>query len=257
MVAQALSVVVGAVGLRDRPVCPGGRCGGQAIAKTKLKQLHHLRLGIGQGDQAVADVAGRQDMQLLAELAGGAAIVGDGDDGGQVAGVALEAAQQGREARAASQDDEAASLREFALLIDQVHQAAGGALRVENAGQGGDQFAQSQQAQQRPGAGQEQAEGGRTDLRARLADERVGEAHGQGGAVGGMGLEEDADADQEDEQSQEGQGDPAFDVHTRIQPFQRGAQPTHGMPPAWAAARAVRKPPYLGSTRSGRRFRSP
>jgi hypothetical protein len=40
---------------------------------------------LGESDHAVADVAGRQHAELLAETAGGSPVVGDGDDGGEVA----------------------------------------------------------------------------------------------------------------------------------------------------------------------------
>jgi hypothetical protein len=81
----------------------------------------------GERDHAVAHVAGREHLEVFAEAAGGASVVGDGDDGGEVADeakgagaagigcgraggggdVALEAAEEGREARAAADGDDA------------------------------------------------------------------------------------------------------------------------------------------------------
>jgi hypothetical protein len=42
-------------------------------------------LVLGEGDHAVADIAGREHVEVLAETAGGAAVVSDGDDRGEVA----------------------------------------------------------------------------------------------------------------------------------------------------------------------------
>ena len=64
-----------------------------------LHELGHERLGVGQGGDAVADVPGRRDPELLAQAAAAAPVVGQGDDGGDVGRVALQAAQQRREAR--------------------------------------------------------------------------------------------------------------------------------------------------------------
>jgi len=47
-------------------------------------------LVFGERDHAVADVAGREDFELFAEAAGGAAVVGDGDYGGELADEAGE-----------------------------------------------------------------------------------------------------------------------------------------------------------------------
>ena len=38
-----------------------------------------------EGDETVADVSGRKDFQVFADPARGASVVGDGDDGGEVA----------------------------------------------------------------------------------------------------------------------------------------------------------------------------
>jgi hypothetical protein len=40
---------------------------------------------LGDGDHAIADVAWREHVEVFAESAGGAAVVGYGDDGGKVA----------------------------------------------------------------------------------------------------------------------------------------------------------------------------
>jgi hypothetical protein len=50
-----------------------------------LKELGEEMFVLGEGDHAVAHVAGREHLEVFAETAGGASVVGDGDDGGEVA----------------------------------------------------------------------------------------------------------------------------------------------------------------------------
>ena len=73
-----------------------------ARLEAVLEQPCEQRLLPGQGRQAVADVAGRLDAQLSPQHPAAAAVVGHRDDRGDVAAVALQAAQQGRQAGAAS-----------------------------------------------------------------------------------------------------------------------------------------------------------
>ena len=54
-------------------------------SKRYWKRLGEQVLILGEGDHAVADVAGGKHLEVFAETAGGAAVVGDGDDGGEVA----------------------------------------------------------------------------------------------------------------------------------------------------------------------------
>jgi hypothetical protein len=49
---------------------------------------------LGERDHAVADVAGREHIEVLAETAGGTSVVGNGDDGGEIAD---EAGKGGRD----------------------------------------------------------------------------------------------------------------------------------------------------------------
>jgi hypothetical protein len=91
-----------------------------------LEELGEQMLVLREGDEAVADVAGGKHVEVFAEAAGGATVVGDGDDGGEVAdeagervavaegrnagrggGVALEAAEQRGEASPATDGDDA------------------------------------------------------------------------------------------------------------------------------------------------------
>ena len=74
---------------------------GEAAAGVKaiLKQAAEQGFVFRKGDHAVADVAGRKNTVLAAQTAGAAAVVGDGDDGGEVgdgalaAGVFIDAAE--------------------------------------------------------------------------------------------------------------------------------------------------------------------
>ena len=69
-----------------------------ALAEAILEELGGQRLGVGQGGDAVAEVARRQHPQLPPEPSRGAAVVGHGDDGRDVGGVFLEPPEQGGQA---------------------------------------------------------------------------------------------------------------------------------------------------------------
>ena len=56
-----------------------------ALLEAVLEELGEEVLVFGEGDHAVAEVAGGEHVEVFAETAGGAAVVGDGDDGGEVA----------------------------------------------------------------------------------------------------------------------------------------------------------------------------
>ena len=56
-----------------------------ALVEAVLEELGEEVLVLRERDHAVADVAGRQHVEVFAETAGGATVVGDGDDGGEVA----------------------------------------------------------------------------------------------------------------------------------------------------------------------------
>ena len=84
------------------------------------KELFHEPFLIGQGDQAVAQVTRRDDIQVLADTARRAAIIGNGDDGRQIIGLGLEAAQHDRQARAAADDDDLRPFGQLQVGEDQV-----------------------------------------------------------------------------------------------------------------------------------------
>jgi len=56
-----------------------------AVVEAVLKELGEQEFVLGERDHAVAHVSGREHVELFAQAAGGATVVGDGDDGGEVA----------------------------------------------------------------------------------------------------------------------------------------------------------------------------
>ena len=56
-----------------------------ALGEAVLEEAAEQVLVLGEGDEAVADVAGGKHVEVFAEAAGGATVVGDGDDGGELA----------------------------------------------------------------------------------------------------------------------------------------------------------------------------
>ena len=70
---------------------PGER---SLAAEAVLEQLGHQGLGLGERGQALADVSRREHAVFLAKPPARAAVVGDGDDRHDVAGVLLHASEQ-------------------------------------------------------------------------------------------------------------------------------------------------------------------
>jgi len=56
-----------------------------AVMEAVLEEACEQELVLGERDHAVADVAGGEHVEFFAEAAGGATVIGDGDDGGKVA----------------------------------------------------------------------------------------------------------------------------------------------------------------------------
>lgn len=99
--------------------CDGGQeevaegVAGEALAglEAELEEAGEQVLVVGQRDQTVADVARRQQPQVAAQPPGGAAVVGNRDDAGQIgdlgADPALQAGEQRGQPGAAAQGDDA------------------------------------------------------------------------------------------------------------------------------------------------------
>jgi hypothetical protein len=95
----------------------------QAAASLKaiLKEASEEGFVLGQGDHAIANIAGRKDAVFAAQPAGAAAVIGYGDDGGEIGDgalfggmlvtaaddVLLEPAKEGGKAGAAAESDDA------------------------------------------------------------------------------------------------------------------------------------------------------
>ena len=87
-----------------------------ARAKPVLKQLGRQRFVVGQRGDAVAKIARRQHTQRRPQTARRAAVVGHRDDGGEIGGVRLQAAQQRGQASAAANGHDARSASAPAVL---------------------------------------------------------------------------------------------------------------------------------------------
>ena len=55
-----------------------------ALVEAVLEEAGEQVFVLGEGDHAVADVAGGEHVEVFAETAGGASVVSDGDDGGEI-----------------------------------------------------------------------------------------------------------------------------------------------------------------------------
>ena len=96
-----------------------------AGVKAILKEAAEQGFVFGERDHAVANVAGRKNAIFAAQAAGAAAVIGDGDDGGEIGDRALgagvfvvaahdeffQAAQQRGKSGAAAESDDAESAR--------------------------------------------------------------------------------------------------------------------------------------------------
>ena len=93
------------------------------LREAVLHQLGHERLRVGQGGNAVADVAGWHDPELLAQASRAAAVIGDRNDRRDVRAVALESAQQRREAGSAAERHDPGAAGEVAFRVEDLHHA--------------------------------------------------------------------------------------------------------------------------------------
>ena len=77
-----------------------------SLLKTVGHQPFHDRLRVGKGQHAVPGISRRQHAKILPEHAAPAAVIGHGDNGRDVPGVAFEPPQHGRKAMSASNGDD-------------------------------------------------------------------------------------------------------------------------------------------------------
>ena len=209
----------------DEEVAEGVALEPIAGAEAVLEEARHERLGLGQGGQALADIAGGDDAEVLAEASRGAPVVGHGDDGGEVAGVFLEPPEEHGEPRSPTDSDDAGAAAEHALGVEGLGHApvlgAGADDRVEEG------------LIQLPEGDADAAEGDahEDDATAPAGDELDGQVVGDAGeVVGEVGLAEEVGGSQAEERhAHDQEEEPALDVHPWIEPGEQ-AVIAH---PAW------------------------
>ena len=91
--------------------------------ESVLHELRHERLGVGQGRDAVADVARRHDAQLLPQAPGRSPVVRDRYDRRDVRAVALQPAQQGGESRSSPDRHDSRPASQVALGVEHLENA--------------------------------------------------------------------------------------------------------------------------------------
>ena len=207
-----------------------------AVVEAVLEELRDQGLGIGERGDAVADVAGGDDVQVATQPTARSAVVGDGDDRREVGRVLLQAAQQVRQTGAAAEGDDARASVTRAVLVDEVHEVA---LAVAV----GQQRVRERSVELPPGEDRERERRRDEQQSAQPArDELQGDVVGpHRERVGDVGLAEDvceADAHDGDGDAEEEQ--PSLDVQPDVQPFGYVA----------AAQRITRSLPATSSKRS-------
>jgi hypothetical protein len=217
-VADRVAAQAGLVRCREgRGRVDFGRGRSVDAGKAVLQQLCHERLRIGEGDDAVADVANRRDPQLRAQYPGRSAVVGDGHDSGEVAGVFLEPSQQRRQPRSAANRDDLRTAREKPLLVDDLDErlvAVGGPEGTDERARdaNGAECDQGDPDQ----SNQQSAERVWQELKRDQVDEHLGcraRLH-----VARDLADEVGSGDREQQESKEHDDEPALDPDTRRQP---------------------------------------
>jgi len=193
------------------PIQPG------AAGKTVLEELGDDGLGLRERRQVVAEVAGREQAQTRAQPAGAAAVIGDGDDGGEMVGVVLQPAQDGGHTGAAADADDAGAALPAPKAVEMGgHLAVADPKRrqqrsVERHQPPNGETKPDQPKQPRPQLA-------RQELQGQIENpHRVDAGQINGAQQIGQPQAEKGDADDEDDQ-------PAFDAQPRHQPGEVGAE---------------------------------
>ena len=90
-----------------------------------LEEFFHQRLGIGERDEAIAEIARRNDAQFLAQSAARAAVVGNRYDCRNVARRRFDPAKQHTQSMPAADHRDCRSASEFAFFVNQIDQSIG------------------------------------------------------------------------------------------------------------------------------------
>ena len=110
----------------DEQVAQGMAVNARPFAEPVLKDMRDHFLVVGQCRQAVADVSGRQNAQISAQLAGGAAVVRHRHDSREVMRIFLHSAQQAGKPRAAADGDDLGSFGFLAVIGNRIGQRLAG-----------------------------------------------------------------------------------------------------------------------------------
>ena len=203
-----------------------------------LEQAAHERLGVGEGDDAVADVPDGRQTQLRAQHARRAAVIRHGDDRGEVGGVLLEAAQQRGEAGPAADGHDARAAGEEPLLVDDLDHRLVAVPEGERVHQRPHEPVGAVQEQREAnGAGDEPAQVVGQELQGEEVDHRH---HGAARLHAGHDLADDVgDTDGEDEEPEEREEEPPLDADADGQP----AAEVHRSSSRWKTATGPKSRP--------------
>ena len=83
----------------------------RVVLEAVLQQGGHRAFGVGERNQAVANVAGRENPKLLAQSARRAAVVRYSHDGDDVGGIAFDTAQHSGQSCTTTDDDNTLAVR--------------------------------------------------------------------------------------------------------------------------------------------------
>ena len=191
----------------------------RAALEAILEELLHQGLRIGKRDEAVPQIARRNDSQLFPEPARRAAVVGDRHDRRHVARRLLDAAQQHGKPVPAADDRDLRPLVEAALLVDDVDELLR-AVGQEHADDGTDDVARRKEHQ-----GESQDDDDESDdRRDHVVEAAAPEIYGtedrflDGVEIFVVKDKSQTQADHHDARAEDEH--PALEMHARIKPFQ-------------------------------------
>ena len=187
------------------------------LRESVLEDLAHQWFGVGQRDDAVADVADRRDPELVPQHARRAAVVGHGHDRGQVAGVLLEATQEDGQAGPTADRDDPRPAGEEAPLVEELDQRLVRIGRPERVGQDAEGPVRPEgDERDADRGGDEPAQPERQELERQQVDQAADEP-GRGEVAGDL-AQEMGEGDGQQEQAREDDDEPALDPDAGRQP---------------------------------------
>ena len=209
----------------DEEVAEGVALEPVAGAEAVLEEARHEGFGLGEGGHALADVAGGDHTEVLAQASGGTPVIGHGDNGGEVAGVLLESAEQHGKPGSAADGDDARAAAEHALGVERLGHAA-------VLGAGPDDGVQEGLVQLPEGdADAAEGHGDENDAAAPARDHLERQVVGDAGeVVGKVGLAKEVGrSEAEKGHADDEEDEPPLDVHPWVEPGEQ-AVVAH---PAW------------------------